>query len=382
MIIGIDCRIYSTSFGIGRYTHELIRHLAKIDNENHYVLFVNKSEQENVQCPAANFTKVVVNASPYSLREQIHFLRVLNSQKLDLMHFTHFNAPLLYMRPSVVTIHDLILHFFPDKCYTRRSRSLKKWIQILAYRLTVWVTIKKARHVIAVSENTKSDLSKLLHTDPKKITVIHESVGKEFHPPTDNSENQKTLNKFAITLPFVLYTGNWRVHKNLLNLITAFSLVCEKIPNLSLVLTGQLHPDYPEIPRLIRNLGLTTKVKTLGIIEETELIHLYQSAELFALPSRIEGFGLPILEAMACGTPVVASNTTSLPEVGGTAALYFDPSHPGQMAEMMLRVLKNQELHHEMVEQGFTNIRRFSWEKTAKQTFELYTSFSKQSLTK
>jgi glycosyltransferase involved in cell wall biosynthesis len=375
MRIGIDCRILST--GIGRYVRELINHLAKRDQETQYVLFLNTPDFETYTPPAKNFTTVLTNIPHYSFAEQTRFLRILNSQNLDLMHFTHFNSPIFYNKPSISTIHDLTLHFYPDKFYTQKHRSLKKWAQIAAYRTTIKATAKKAKHIIAVSKNTKKDISQQLNILPNKISVIHEGVAAEFKPATDTTHNKKTLEDLNITMPYILYTGAWRVHKNLINLIQAFNIVSKQIPTIKLVLTGKIDPDYPEIPAIVKELHLEQKIITPGMVTDQQLIHLYQSAELFVFPSHYEGFGLPPLEAMACGTPVVVSNSSCIPEICGTAALYSNPNNYTEMAGTMLKVLLNKELHQQLVQKAEKNLKRFSWEKMAKETIEIYKRFDK-----
>jgi glycosyltransferase involved in cell wall biosynthesis len=379
MKIGIDCRIYSTTYGIGRYTSELIRHLLQVDAKNHYVLFFNNPEYDFFQCPNANWSKVLVNAPQYSIAEQTKFLNILNSLNLDLVHFTHFNVPIRYKKPYLVTIHDLTLHYYPDKHYTRRHRSLKKWSQIAAYRYTINNAAKKAKHIIAVTNNTKSDIQKELNINPDKISVIYEGVGGEFQPPSNVGQDRDPGLRLGsnppssiLPTPYLLYTGNWRVHKNILNLIKAFKTVHEQKSSIKLVITGRQEPDYPEIPALIKKLGLRDAIITPGIVSESKLIELYQNATLYVFPSRYEGFGLPALEAMACHIPVVASKASCIPEVCNDAALYFDPEYPAEMAAAMLTVLNSQSIANNLTQQGIRNLKRFSWSKMAEETLQIY----------
>lgn len=210
MRIGIDCRMFGTSFtGIGRYCHELVRNLAKHDEKNEYVLFFNSPEYERFAPARANFRKVLVNAKHYSYAEQSVFYRKIKAEKLDLMHFTHFNAPLLYGGVSVVTIHDLTLSYFPGK----KMRGL---FQRAAYHTVLRRTVRQARKVIAVSQNTKKDLIELLAVPEKKIRVVYEGVAEEIGPIKDAARIAEVRRRYSLPADFLLYTGVWRSHKNLL----------------------------------------------------------------------------------------------------------------------------------------------------------------------
>ncbi len=221
MRIGIDARMYSTEFtGIGRYVYELIQNLAEIDKKNEYVVFMNQKEFDEFEPRNKNWSKILVNAKHYSIAEQIRYWAILRSQNLDLMHFTHFNAPMLYRRPSVVTIHDLTLSYFPGK-------KMNSAFYRAAYRTVLSRSVKNAKKIIAVSENTKKDLIEELETNPEKIEVIYEGVSEIFGPREDKEMLEETARKYQVTKPFFLYTGVWRSHKNLVNLLRAFKILRE-----------------------------------------------------------------------------------------------------------------------------------------------------------
>lgn len=368
MKIGIDCRIYSSKFtGIGRYVHELVSRIAKLDQINKYVLFFNHPEYENFTPPAPNFKKVLAEAPIYSLREQFHFSRILKKENLDLMHFTHFNAPLFYNGKSIVTIHDLTLSFYPG----RKKRSI---IHRLGYHLIFRSTVHKAKKVITISENSKKDLMKLVGTAEEKIQIIYQGVGSEFKKMPAN-EVQKSLNTLKIKDPFFLYTGVWRSHKNIPNMIKAFNKI-KKHPeckNLKLVMTGNENPLYPEIKETIQECSLVNDVIFTGLVPEKDLLALYNAAEIYIFPSFYEGFGLPPLEAMACGTPVAASKTSSIPEIAGKDnAVFFDPENYEEMAKKIYTLYKDKELQQKLIKRGFERIKKFDWKKTANETLNLY----------
>lgn len=368
MRIGIDARMYSSEFtGIGRYVYELIDKLMDTDKKNEYFIFMNKSEYDKFEPRSKRFKKVLVNAKHYSFAEQFKYLRAIRKAKLDIMHFTHFNAPIFYRRPSVVTIHDLTLSFYPGK-------KMNSWYHRMAYNIVLKSAVRNSKKVIAVSENTKADLVEMLHTDPKKIAVIYEGVNENFTPKADKEFNEDVKKKYGITKEFMLYTGVWRGHKNLVNLIKSFGILRgEEGFEAQLVITGNEDPYYPEVKRTVVELGLEHDVIFPGMVSDEELVSLYQSAKLYVFPSLYEGFGLPPLEAMRCGTPVVASKTACIPEVcGEDNALYFDPYDSTDMANSIRRVWLDETLQKDLREHGLKHSLKFSWEKMAEKTLNLY----------
>lgn len=368
MRIGIDCRMYSSKFtGIGRYTFELVRNLAEIDQQNEFILFFNAPEYEQFETPSKNFKKILINSPHYSLKEQTKFLYHLLKQKLDLMHFTHFNAPIFYMRPSLVTIHDLTLSFFP-------GNKMRSPLHRAAYHITLRSATKKAKKIIAVSQYTKKDLEKLLHINSEKIHVIYEAVNDDLKKIENKKEIKKALQKFSIKKPYILYTGVWRNHKNLVNLIKAFAKL-RSYYNLDyeLVITGKEDPKYPEIKEAIEHARMTERTCLTGLVSEKELQILYSAAHAYCLPSLYEGFGLSPLEAMKCGAPVAVSKLTCLMEICGEEnALFFDPYDVNDIAEKLATICTNTAVRNQLIENGKKHIEKFSWKKMARETLALY----------
>lgn len=361
--------MYSSRFtGIGRYNHELIKNLLAIDPKNEYVIFLNATEFPHFKIDnPAKVKKVLADCKHYSWSEQTNFLRILKREKLDLMHFTHFNAPILYRRPFVMTIHDLTLSYFPGKKMTSLMHRL-------AYQFTIRSNTRRAKQILAVSQNTKQDLIKLLKINPEKITVTYEGTDPKFKVLPEN-EILKTKAKYKLNQPFLLYTGVWRDHKNVVGLIQAYSeLIQTKKIDLDLVITGKDDPSYKEVPDLVAKLKLTNRIKFVGLVPEKDLIALYNLAEIYVFPSFYEGFGLPPLESMACGTPVCASNTSCIPEVCGTKnAVFFNPYDTKEMSAKIGELLENKDLQKKLIVNGFKRIQDFSWEKMARETLDLYT---------
>jgi len=366
MRIGIDSRMYSPKFtGIGRYVKELIDHITTLDTENEYILFFNEEEYAQYMPPNPRVSKRRVKAKHYSLREQTTFTKALNSEELDLVHFTHFNAPILYKKPCLVTIHDLTLSKFPDE---ERSNTIKKF----AYQMTIKNIVQKSKRIIAVSQNTKEDAIKHLGASVDKIRVVYEGVGKEFKPVSDENTSTQVKQKYGITKPFIFYVGAWRKHKNLVTLVKAFNLFKNTHGLDYQLVIGGTGPDE-DVQKFIQELGLKAHVVTPGYIEDTDLPALYSAATAFVMPSLYEGFGLPVLEAMACGTPTLLSNASSIPEVAGQEnALYFDPKSLDQMADAMHKIVSDENLQQSLKEKGVKRAQDFTWEKMAKETLVIY----------
>lgn len=371
MKIGIDARMYGAGFtGIGRYTAELIEHLARLDDRNEYVLFMRKEAFDAFECPNDSFRKVLADFSHYSMGEQWGFYRVLEAEKLDFMHFTHFNAPLLYKRPFVVTIHDLTLSFFPGK-------KMNRWYHRMAYHKVIKRVTSQAKHIIAVSENTKKDLINTLKVSEAKISVIHNGISPQFGGIKATSK-ETLMKTHGFSKPFFLYTGVWRDHKNVVGLIKAFSAFnASQNHAYELVITGKPNATYQEVPDVISELGVGEWVHLVGLVSEEDLYGLYQHALAYTFPSFYEGFGLPPLEAMQCGTPVLASNTSAIPEVCGEGnALFFDPYDVEDMQAKMKHIATDAVLRKTLIERGGERVKAFSWEKMTKAVLEVYSEFS------
>ncbi|PIZ75753.1 hypothetical protein COY05_03235 [Candidatus Peregrinibacteria bacterium CG_4_10_14_0_2_um_filter_38_24] len=371
MKIGIDCRIYSSKFtGIGRYTHELVQNLIRINDEKNrpheIVLFFNAPEFHDYAPPNQAVKKVLVNARHYSFAEQTKFLFKLNKEKLNFVHFPHFNVPYFYRRPYTVTIHDLTISLFPGK-----GNKIWKFFQRIVYDVIIKNATVTAKTVLTISENTKKDLIERLNVPAEKIEVIYNGVSDNFTLIEDPKTFQKTLNKYKIKKEFLLYTGVWRYHKNLPRLIEAFAILKQKKNmNISLVITGKPDLDYPETKDKVKELHLEEDVIFTGLVNEEELIHLYNAANIYVFPSLYEGFGLPPLESMKCGTPVVASNTSSIPEICGEGnAVFFDPYKVEDIAEKIEKVYKDVDLQAKLIENGMAHASQFSWQITGEKTY-------------
>lgn len=369
MRIGIDARFYgSIGKGLGRYTQKLIEHLEHIDNKNQYVVFLRQENFEEYKPLNPNFKKVQADYSWYSFAEQIFFPFELKKHKLDLMHFPHFNVPLLYFGRFVITIHDLILTHFPTIKATKLN-PLWYWIKYLAYKLAIYSGILRSETVITVSEFTKKDIAQKYGWAKDKIKVTYEACD-DFCRVTNISSNQ-VLEKYGIIKKYILYVGNAYPHKNLEKLMDAFKDVSRVFPEMRLALVGKEDFFYARLKKYTKDRQIGN-VQFLGYVDDQELDVLYRFAECYVFPSLYEGFGLPPLEAMAKGTPVVSSDHACMKEVLGDAAYFVDARKSQELSQGILKVLKENKLKDQLVEKGYKQIEGYSWEKMAKETLDIY----------
>lgn len=369
MRIVIDARMYGR-FGIGRYNQNLISNLQKIDSKNEYFILHLKKDFES-QNYKKNFHKVLVDVPWYTLKEQVEIPKVLKKINPDLVHFPHFNVPVLYRGKYIVTIHDLIhQHFHTTRATTHGPLVYK--IKKMGYDAAFKSAIKNSQKIITVSNYVMKSLTDEWRVSKEKIEVTYEGVDRELadlNKKINQEDIKKVLNKFGINPPFILYVGNAHPHKNVEGLVKAFFSVREKFQYLQLVLAGgadeyfwkQIKDEHPN-----KNIIYT------GSVTDVELAALYKSASCYTIPSFEEGFGIPLLEAMEFSCPVVSSNKASLPEVGGNAAVYFNPKNIQDMADKIESVLKDQTLKKDLISKGKLRVKDFSWESLAKQTLEVY----------
>lgn len=387
MKIGIDARMLGTGFGLARYIQQLVLHLEDIDHVNEYVLFLRKENWDEAMITHDNFKKVLADIPWYSLAEQCTFKKIIQKEKLDLMHFPHFNVPLLYHDPFVVTIHDLTMYHFPRPEATTRSKIIF-WIKDKAHRLVIRHAVRRARQIITTSQFTAQDIHHTLGVPLDKMKVIYQAPFVETDIRFKTKDLRLSLPTYGITKPYILYVGAAYPHKNLERLLQAWKLFEERYgEDYQLVLVGKedyfykrLLKDY-KIIRLkdyrVDNVAMyqCNNVVYTGFVPDNELVELYESAHLYVFPSLYEGFGLPPLEAMNHGTPVISSSASCMPEILGESVMYFDPQNVEQMAEVMHKVLSNKDIQMELNQNTREHLKLFSWERLAKQTLEIYNRY-------
>ncbi len=371
MKIGIDARMINAS-GIGRYITNLLNNLVELDKENEYFVFLKKSDLNSIDFQNKNFQKVEADFNWYSFQEQISFPSVLYKYRLDLMHFPHFNIPVFYNGKFVVTLHDLTHYDFKMSRASMHNR-LYYEIKHQVHKLVMFQAFNKSKKIITVSNFVKDELIRRFKIRKSKIEVTYESGGRDFikmkNKLTKNQEIE-ILEKFSIKKPYLFYIGNTHPHKNVEGLIEAYLKLRNNYQYLQLVIAGT--DDF-----FLERIKVKYQHKDIiytGFVTDEQLTTLYLNAQAFVFPSFSEGFGIPILEAFALSCPVVLSNKTALPEVGGEACLYFDPYNIDDMAEKISKVLNDQKLREYLIKKGLKRYKLFSWEKLAKETLKVYQS--------
>ncbi|OGE42606.1 hypothetical protein A3B45_00145 [Candidatus Daviesbacteria bacterium RIFCSPLOWO2_01_FULL_39_12] len=368
MRIIIDARMYQES-GVGRYIRNLIDQLQILDKFNEYYILHLLNEYDKLVYHT-KFNKVLTNFNWYGINEQIKLPKILNQLNPDLVHFPHFNMPVFYKGKFVVTIHDLIHQHFQMKRATTLNPILYK-VKQFGYKAVFKKAIKNAQKILVPSNYVKDLLVKQWEVDGEKIIVTYEAVDDKVFSIgklMKKNDEEKMLHKFNIKPPYIFYVGNAHPHKNVEGLIKALLRLKENYPNLILVLSGQDHYFWQRIKRENQYDGIIYT----GYVSDEQLVALYKNASCFVMPSFEEGFGIPLLEAMASGCPVVSSNAGALKEVGGDAAIYFDPHNMDDMTKKISQVLNSEKLRKELTEKGLKRYKQFSWEKLAKQTLEVY----------
>jgi glycosyltransferase involved in cell wall biosynthesis len=352
--IGIDAR--NDQAGIGRYTFSLIRELAQIDRENEYVLFLRHDHFASYAAPRANFRAVVAEIPWFTLREQLQLPGLVGRERLDLMHYPHLTVPLATRTPFVVTVHDLN---YLDAAADSGSR-----LRRAGYRVEL-AKARRARRLIAVSEHTRDTVVRELRVDPERIAVTYEAAD----PPGALDPDASVIDRLGLDTPFFLYVGAAYPYKNLARLIDAFAKL---EGNHKLVLAGDQEEFGPSLRRRAADAGLAGRIVFPGRISDAELAALYGGALAYVFVSLSEGFGLPGLEAMSAGLPVVAASAGSLPEIYGDAARYCDPRDVGSIVEALAEVASDEQLRSRLAARGRERVADFSWRRTAEQTLAVY----------
>lgn len=371
MNIAIDARFYGLEHaGLGRYTKNLVEQLARIDTKNRYTLFV-QPEYKGLLI-ADNFVTKVVEASPYSIWEQIKLTNALHKGHYDLVHFPHFIVPIFNLStPFVVTIHDLIKHKHRGIEASTLS-PLMYGLKQYAYRFDMWWAVHKSKHILVPTEFVKQDVKDWFHIDPPKISVTFEGVDGAL-TAFDSTENQRNeiMVRYGISGPYMLYVGSAYPYKKVDVLVDALTYMPE---NVSLVLIGSRSVFYKRIEDLVSSRGFTHRVKMLGYVPDSELSVLYSQASCFVSASQEEGFGIPPLEAMSMSCPVVLSDIPVHKEVCGDAAIYVSECGAQGFADTVANLLTNESLRAHLIEKGLSQVKKYSWEEMAKQTLKMYES--------
>jgi glycosyltransferase involved in cell wall biosynthesis len=370
MRIAIDARKLH-DFGIGTYVQNLLRQLARLDADSDYVLFCRKEDRDALAALGPNFRISVDSSTPYSVREQASIPSHLLRERVDVYHSPHYVLPPLVPCRSVVTIHDCIHLMFPQYLPNRLA-------YVYAKTFMWWAAHRSAR-VLTVSEASKRDILRYFDIPEEKVTVIHNGLDERFRVPPPDAEIHRVRERFQLDERFILYAGNVKPHKNVERLIDAFHVLhTNGFEHLKLLIIGSDISKYATLRRAIHTHDLHKYVRFLGFVSDETLAALYRLAAVFVFPSLYEGFGFPPLEAMASGTPVVASNLSSLPEVLGDAALLVDPYDANALAGAIRRVLVDDTLRRELSARGQAKVQEYSWEEAARRVRQIYQEVASQ----
>lgn len=372
--IGIDATVINNvPTGAGQVAVHLLKALASIDSENFYSIFVQHQLCEEHPVFALskyrNFEIYRIKAPAIGPRKHLVFAMFLaNCKKFDIFHSLNGDLPLFQRNQSVVTIHDLKYILYPQ--------FFKQFYQFkyLYLKATIKLACQRAKIIIVPSNSTKRDIQRLYKVSSEKIIVTPWGPTVKVEPKWE--ENKKRLNQSELLIrpPYILFVGELRPHKNVEGLLMAFALFKERWDrwDTRLVIVGKKYKGYKAYEGIMRSKGLEDWVSFPGLVSQEQLVHLYKGASVFILPSLYEGFGLPVLEAMQLGVPVITSNVSSLPEVAGNSALLVDPYNPEHIAEALAKLMSDPNLRNELVRRGYERVKQFSWEAAAHATLQAY----------
>jgi len=359
MRIGIDARLIAET-GIGRYIRNLITELATIDTKNTYVVFLSPDYFDAFVLPNARWEKRLCTVHWHTIKEQIVMPKIFSREHLDLLHVPYFNVPIFYSKPYIVTIHDLtILHVATGKATTLPKPLY--WIRRIGYQLIVRLGVLRATRIIAVSESTKNDIVKSLHINPQKISVTYEGVDIKI---------QTTKDAPPLKTPYFLYVGNAYPHKNLEFLVKSFGRFVAKHPTYQLVLVGKNDFFYKRLSLWMKQFPFASCVSLVTTATDEELASYYMYTRAFVFPSLMEGFGLPALEAMKFGAPVLCSDIPVFHELFASIPRYFNPNSEQSLVDAMEQAATGKK--KQMSTEEKTYLERYQWKTTVQQTLRVY----------
>jgi glycosyltransferase involved in cell wall biosynthesis len=358
-------------FGIGTYIRSLVHALGQVDRKNRYTIVSGPADVRTLAGLPESFSPAEYARSDNVALDHVAFPMFLRGLRPDLVHIPLNRVPLLMIQPYVVTIHDMANLLFEEEASSIR-------MQLRRFRFRRGLV--RAKRVIAVSDSTKRDVETMMGVPSNRICRVYNAPDPGFSMCATNpgGEQERILERYQINYPYLLYAGNIRRHKNIPRLIEAFAVVREQLSthqtykDLRLVIIGDTISQYPGVRQTVIKSRVENVVRFLGFVPFDTLRCFYESASAFVFPSRYEGFGLPPLEAMACGTPVVTSNVSSLPEVVGDAAIQVNPEHVFDIARGIKEVLLDEELRARLIRSGREQAAKFSWNSTARQVLDIY----------
>lgn len=363
MRIAIDCRFWGPSHtGLGVYTQQLVENLAKIDKENHYFLLLRPEAISVITLPE-NFQKIEVDAPAYSIKEQLMLPLVLYRINPDLVHFASINIPVFYLGRYIITVHDLIKHASRGVA-TSTHNPLFYWLKYAVYLLVSWWAVHLSRKIIVPSATVKDQLRESYNLNPDKIVITHEAA-------TISGQGRKK--ELPLPQKFAIYVGNAYPHKNLANLIKAWKDVYKTTKTKLIIVCGR-SVFVRRFEQLLEKEQAQEYVSFVGYLNDEQLRFAYGRASVYVFPTLMEGFGIPGLDAMNLGLPVVCSDIPVLHEIYGPAARYFDPLNPAAIAQKVTEVLRDKKIRAKLIVAGKARSAKYSWPKLARETLNTYYS--------
>ena len=369
--IAIDIR-RMTEFGVGTYIRNVVRTLGRLDHENEFLLIGSPNKVEEIGALPPNFHTVPALASDRSVQGYREFRTALKRLECDLVHIPNlYSVPRMLPCPYVMTVHDVLQHM-------SRAREQSGFWRSFHFQMTKRVLAGAAR-IFAVSNFTRNEIEKLFEIPSDRVEVIYNAIDERFlHGHASEADRDLIAQRYQVTYPFLLYAGRISPHKNVVRMIEAFSALKTELerdqahPDLKLIIIGDDLSGNPDLRRTVVRSGVQHDVRFLGFVPIEVLRIFYDEAKIFVFPSLYEGFGLPPLEAMAHGTPVVTSNVSSLPEVVGNAAVLVNPENVFEIMRALHRTLMDKDLRCRMKERGYKQAARFSWETSVRRILEAY----------
>ena len=350
--------------GSSEFCFQLLSKLSKLDTSNDYSVFLPVEPSLDMPKQTEKWRYVAFHSK--KLWTLLGLSRKLNSYNLDVFFSPTHYLPLYTASPSVISILDVSYLYFPNLFKKKDLYQLKFW---------GGYSIKKAKKIITISNSSKNDIIKMYKVNPDKVTVIYPGIRVDLNLKVKDLSMEELNNKFGIKEKYILFVGTLQPRKNIVKLIEAFSKLKEK--DLNLVIVGKKGWQFEDILNAPKKYEVEDRVKFLDSVSDEDLPSLYKNALCFCLPSLYEGFGLPILEAMQYGCPVATSNVSSLPEAGGEAAVYFDPENVEDIAKALQSLVNDEELRNSLIKKGYEQVKKFSWEKTAKETLRVLEELGK-----
>ncbi len=368
MRIGIDATALPPQpVGAGNYIIQLIRALASLKVNDEFVIFAQQRGQALISLPEnASFEWIILedrNPGSRLIWEQTLFPQLIRKSGVDLLHSMHYTRPVKLPCASVVTFHDMTFFLYPE-LHTRAKR--------VFFPLAIRASARQADALTAVSESTRQDAIRVLGISPEKIAATQLGVDPAFRPINDAATKRVIAEKYDLPERFILYVGLLEPRKNLPMLIRAYKRLIDGGENYKLVLVGRYGWMYEELLGQINNLDLEGMVLLTGYMSQEDLPLVYNLSSLFVYPTLYEGFGLPALEAMACGVPVITTDVSSLPEIVGEAGILVPVNNVEALYGAMIAVLGDEDLRRKMIKKGIQRAAKFTWEQTAKLTFQVY----------